>query len=110
MLWDHSPKDLGSLLSDVNFIGVGGPAAAHTAPEVADLMERDRPGGFVLAAEEFEHGVWELAVPVRAEDGRIIAALSVLGSRSGVEATAPKIAAVLHSSAQRLSGGPALEA
>ncbi|WP_051420917.1 IclR family transcriptional regulator [Paenarthrobacter nicotinovorans] len=102
LLWDHSQKDIGSLLRDVNFIGVGGPAAAHTAPEVSDLMERDRPGGYVLAAEEFEHGVWELAVPVRAEDGRIIAALSVLGSRSGVESNAPEIAAVLHAGAERL--------
>ncbi|MGR0161346.1 IclR family transcriptional regulator [Paenarthrobacter nitroguajacolicus] len=103
LLWDHSVPDLESLLAEVNFIGVGGPAAAHSAAEVAGLMERDRPQGFVLAAEEFEHGVWELAVPVREAGGRIVGALSVLGSRSSLEAAAPEIAAVLQAAALRLN-------
>ncbi|MFW0773495.1 IclR family transcriptional regulator [Paenarthrobacter nitroguajacolicus] len=106
LLWDHSVAQIESLLAEVNFIGVGGPAAAHSAAEVTGLMERDRPRGFVLAAEEFEHGVWELAVPVRDTGGRIAAALSVLGSRSNLELGAPEIAAVLQAASQRL-GTPA---
>ncbi|MCT9869607.1 IclR family transcriptional regulator [Paenarthrobacter aurescens] len=101
LLWDHSPRELDSLLRDVNFIGVGGPAAAHSVPEVHELMERDKPNGFVVAAEEFEHDVWEVAVPVRS-GGKIHASLSILGSRSSIEKAAPDIAAVLHAAAQRL--------
>lgn len=106
LLWDHTPEDLESLLHGVNFIGTGGPAAAHSAAEVMDLMVRDKPGGVVVAAEEFEHDVWELAVPVRSADGKILGALSVLGSRSQVENGAPEIAPVLHSAAQRLGRTP----
>lgn len=102
LLWDHSPRELDALLRDVNFIGVGGPAAAHSAPEVRDLMERDRHKGFIVAAEEFEYGVWELAVPVRSAGGSILAALSVLGRRSRIEGAASEIAGVLHSAARRL--------
>jgi len=102
LLWDHSPGELESLLRDVNFIGVGGPAAAHSAPEVRDLMDRDKSRGFVVAAEEFEHDVWELAVPVRSDGGNIVAALSVLGNRSSIEKAAPEIAGVLHETSQGL--------
>ncbi|MCR1161937.1 helix-turn-helix domain-containing protein [Paenarthrobacter sp. UW852] len=102
LLWDHAPNELESLLRDVNFIGVGGPAAAHSAPEVRDLMDRDKSRGFVVAGEEFEHDVWELAVPVRADGGNIVAALSVLGNRSSIEKAAPEIAGVLHETSQGL--------
>ncbi|MDI2033670.1 IclR family transcriptional regulator [Paenarthrobacter nitroguajacolicus] len=102
LLWDHAPKELEELLREVNFIGVGGPAAAHSAAEVAALMDRDKPQGFVLAAEEFEHGIWELAVPVRSGGGRIVAAVSVLGSRADLEKAASDIASVLQSTADRL--------
>ncbi|MEV7662664.1 IclR family transcriptional regulator C-terminal domain-containing protein [Paenarthrobacter sp. NPDC089316] len=102
LLWDHSRKELDELLREVNFIGVGGPAAAHSPAEVAAFMERDLQQGFVLAAEEFEHGVWELGVPVRVAGGRIVAALSVLGSRADLEKGATGIAAVLQSTANRI--------
>lgn len=102
LLWDHSAKELEGLLREANFIGVGGPAAAHSAAEVATLMDKDKPQGYVLAAEEFEHGVWELAVPVRAGGARIVAALSVLGSRADLEKAAPHIAAALQSASNRL--------
>lgn len=105
LLWDHTQRELESLLRDVNFIGVGGPAAAHSVLEVRDLMERDKPRGFVVAAEEFEHDVWELAVPVRSAGGSILAALSILGNRSSIEKAAPEIAGVLHATSQRL-GAP----
>jgi len=68
-------------------------------------MERDRPRGFVLAAEEFEYGVWELAVPVRDPSGGILAALSILGTRSDLEGAAPELAPLLHSAAHRLGSG-----
>ncbi|WP_309074130.1 IclR family transcriptional regulator C-terminal domain-containing protein [Paenarthrobacter sp.] len=105
LLWDHTQGELESLLRDVNFIGVGGPAAAHSVLEVRDLMERDKPRGFVVAAEEFEHDVWELAVPVRSAGGSILAALSILGNRSSIEKAAPEIAGVLHAISRRL-GAP----
>ena len=93
----------------VNFIGVGGAAAAHSAAEVATLLDQNKPQGYVLAAEEFEHGVWELAVPVRAAEGRIVAALSVLGGRADLEKAAPGIAAVLRSASNRLGGAATVQ-
>lgn len=102
LLWDHDAGALDSLLRDVNFIGVGGPAAAHSPAEVQELMARDKPAGYVLATEEYEHGVWELAVPVRSARGEILAALSVLGSRSGAEPDIAVVADALQAASKRL--------
>ncbi|WP_284976968.1 IclR family transcriptional regulator C-terminal domain-containing protein [Arthrobacter sp. efr-133-TYG-104] len=105
LLWDHSRAQLDSLLRDVNFIGVGGPAAAHSVTEVSDLMDRDRPRGLVLAAEEFEHDVWEAAVPIRNPAGSVMAAISVLGGRTSIEKAEGDIAGALHAAALRLGAG-----
>jgi DNA-binding IclR family transcriptional regulator len=66
-------------------------------------MEQDRPQGFIRAAEEFEHDVHEVAVPVRDPGGRVTAALTVLGSSAAFEVRAEEIAGALHSAAKRLS-------
>jgi DNA-binding IclR family transcriptional regulator len=107
LLWDLDDDRLTALLADVNFIGVGGPAAAHSPAEVIQLMERDRPGGYILADEEYEHGVWELAVPVRSAKGGVLAALSVLGSDAGTGKDPRVVAEALQAAAKRLgsSGG-----
>lgn len=102
LLWDHHPASILDLLRDVNFIGVGGPGAAHSPADVCELMDRDRPRGFILAAEEFEHGVYELAVPVRNAEGAILASLSVLGARSQIEPSAKRLAKALAEAAERL--------
>lgn len=107
LLWDHKAAEVQELLQGMDFIGVGGPRAAHSAAEVCGLMEQDRPQGFIRAAEEFEHDVHELAVPVRDPGGRVTAALSVLGSSAAFDLRAGDIADALHSAAQRLSGGGA---
>ncbi|CAI3791042.1 IclR family transcriptional regulator [Pseudarthrobacter sp. MM222] len=102
LLWDDRQPDVQALLKDVNFIGVGGPGAAHSPEEVIQLMERDRARGFIVAEEEFEHGVYELAVPVRSADGSILASLSVLGSGAGINSGANDIANALMAAAERL--------
>lgn len=102
LLWDEEQPAVEALLADVNFIGVGGPGAAHSPQEVVELMDRDRARGFIVAEEEFEHGVYELAVPVRAADGSVLAALSVLGSRAEIMSGADDIAKALWDAAQRL--------
>ena len=102
LLWDDKEPAVQTLLQDVNFIGVGGPGAAHSPHEVVELMDRDRARGFILAEEEFEHGVYELAVPVRSAEGSIIAALSVLGSRAEINSSANDIATALTAAAERL--------
>ncbi|MGO4652927.1 IclR family transcriptional regulator [Arthrobacter sp. 2RAF22] len=102
LLWDHEQAAIQDLLKDANFIGVGGPGAAHSTEEVCELMDRDRNRGFIVAAEEFEHGVYELAVPVRDPEGAILASLSVLGNRPQIESRAGKIAKVLTEAAARL--------
>ena len=102
LLWDEEQPAVEALLADVNFIGVGGPGAAHSPQEVVELMDRDRARGFIVAEEEFEHGVYELAVPVRAADGSVLAALSVLGSRAEIRSGADDVAKALREAAQRL--------
>jgi DNA-binding IclR family transcriptional regulator len=102
LLWDHGTPAVEALLEGANFIGVGGPGAAHSPREVVELMDRDRARGFILAEEEFEHGVYELAVPVRRADGSILAALSALGGRAEIESRADDIARALTAAGQRL--------
>ncbi|BCW70798.1 IclR family transcriptional regulator C-terminal domain-containing protein [Arthrobacter sp. NicSoilB8] len=102
LLWDDQQPAVQALLQDVNFIGVGGPGAAHSPQEVAELMDRDRARGFIVAEEEFEHGVYELAVPVRSVEGSILAALSVLGSRAEITSSTDDIAEALTAAAERL--------
>ncbi|CAH0138715.1 Pca regulon regulatory protein [Arthrobacter sp. Bi26] len=102
LLWDHQHPAVEVLLQEVNFIGVGGPGAAHSPREVAELMDRDRARGFIVAEEEFEHGIYELAVPVRNADGSILAALSVLGSRAEIKPSTNDIAKALTAAAERL--------
>ncbi len=102
LLWDLDRPALEGLLEGVNFIGIGGPGAAHTIDAVWELMVRDRQAGVVAAVEEFEHDVVELAVPVRDGSGAVRASLSLLGGpglaehRDAVHALA--------ASASRLSG------
>jgi DNA-binding IclR family transcriptional regulator len=103
LLWGEEQPAVEALLADVNFIGVGGPGAAHSPQEVVELMDRDRARGFIVAEEEFEHGVYELAVPVRTADGSVLAALSVLGSRAEVMSGADDVAKALWEAAQRLA-------
>lgn len=102
LLWDEQQPAVQALLQDVNFIGVGGPGAAHSPQEVAELMERDRARGFIVAEEEFEHGVYELAVPVRTAEGSILAALSVLGSRAEIASSTDDLVKALTAAAERL--------
>ncbi|WP_285320137.1 IclR family transcriptional regulator C-terminal domain-containing protein [Pseudarthrobacter sp. lyk4-40-TYG-27] len=103
LLWDFDRAALDGLLADVNFIGIGGPGAAHSTDAIWQLLVRDRGAGFVGAHEEFEHGVTELAVPVRDGGGSVVAALSVLGSRDRVTPKAALAADALRRSADRLA-------
>lgn len=107
LLWDHKQRAFEALLSDVNFIGVGGPGAAHSTEEAWELMARDKKQGFVAAVEEFEHGIVELAVPVRDAQGSIVASLSVLGSRAEVGPDAGELADRIREAAARLGSGHA---
>lgn len=102
LLWDHDRPALDRLLDGVNFIGVGGPGAAHSIDEVWDLMARDLPRGYITSDEEFEHDIVELAVPVRDAGGNILAALSVMGSRAEVGDDSAGVAASLRGAAARL--------
>ena len=103
LLWDHDRPALDRLLGGVNFIGVGGPGAAHSIDEVWDLMARDLPRGYITSDEEFEHDIVELAVPVRDVRGNILAALSVMGRRAEVGDDVAGVAASLHAAAERLA-------
>ena len=102
LLWDHRRRGFEALLSDVNFVGVGGPGAPHSSAEAWELMAADKPGGYVVAVEEFEHGITELAVPIRDREGGIQASLSVLGGRADLEGRTGEVADVLAGAAARL--------
>jgi DNA-binding IclR family transcriptional regulator len=102
LLWDLDKYALDQLLAEVNFIGVGGPGAAHSIDEVWDLMARDVSRGYITSDEEFEHDIVELAVPVRDSGGTILASLSVMGHRAEVSNDTAGVAASLRGSAERL--------
>lgn len=102
LLWDLDEAALNSVFDDVGFIGVGGPRAARSVPELTALLRRDREAGIIVAAEEFEQAVVEWAVPVRAAHGEIIAALSVAGP-VGLTADDAELQLGLHAAASRLS-------
>lgn len=102
LMWDHKRRGFEALLSDVNFVGVGGPGAPHSSAEAWELMVRDKPRGYVVAVEEFEHGITEVAVPIRDPHGVILASLSVLGSQAEVGFRTGEIADVLAGAAARL--------
>jgi DNA-binding IclR family transcriptional regulator len=102
LLWDDDRPALDRLLGEVNFIGVGGPGAAHSIDEVWDLMARDVSRGYITSDEEFEHDIVELAVPVRDASGNILASLSVMGHRAEVGDDAAGVAAFLRGAAERL--------
>lgn len=105
LLWDHRRRGFEALLADANFVGVGGPGAPHSSAEAWELMARDRPRGYVVAAEEFEHGITEVAVPIRDPEGGILASLSVLGGRADVDGRAGEVADILADAAGRLGSG-----
>lgn len=107
LLWDDDRAALDELLREVNFIGVGGPGAAHSIDGVWDLMARDLPRGYITSEEEFEHDIVELAVPVRKADGGILASLSVLGRRAEVGEDTAGVATVLRGAADRLGSSAA---
>ncbi|MEU5122877.1 IclR family transcriptional regulator domain-containing protein [Streptomyces asoensis] len=79
LLLDHTAGEIAALLDDYELIGVGGPDAARTPAELVAANDHDRLRGVVAAHGEFEHGVTEYAVPVRDPEGRIRAAVSVVG-------------------------------
>ncbi|MGK9149008.1 IclR family transcriptional regulator [Plantibacter flavus] len=101
LLWDRDAAQLAALLDDVQFIGVGGPAAAHNVAELGALLARDREAGTIRAVDEYVGGVTDYAVPIRRE-GMIIAALSVSGASANAE-LARRAPAELRTSAGRLS-------
>lgn len=76
LLWDHSRDQLEELLGAVQFVGVGGPTAPRSPAQVHALQERDRAAGLVTAAEEYDRGIDEYAVPIRRR-GEIVASLAV---------------------------------
>ncbi|MCX5165378.1 transcriptional regulator [Streptomyces sp. NBC_00264] len=82
LLWDHTKEEIAMLLVGYELIGVGGPNASRSAAEVARANARDAPGGLVTAHGEFEHGITEYAAPVRDAQGRVFAAIAVLGRQN----------------------------
>ncbi len=101
LLWDHSPEDLDALLADVQFVGVGGPTAARTPAQVDALQQRDRADGLIVAAEEYDQGIDEYALPIRRQ-GEIIASLAVRG-RHRAGGPSREARALLTESAARLT-------
>lgn len=101
LLWEHTPAQLDELLAGVQFVGVGGPAAARTVAEVASLLERDRAAGLVTAADEYAEGVTEHALPIHGSGG-IVAAIAVSGPPPG-EARTRAIRTLVRDVRDRLS-------
>ena len=101
LLWDHSLDRLRELLQDVQFVGVGGPAAARTVEQVHALLERDRAAGAITAVDEYTEGVVEFALPIRGATG-VVASIAVSGAPRGAGRTRAALSA-LHEVQRRLS-------
>jgi DNA-binding IclR family transcriptional regulator len=103
LLLDHTTEEIAGLLEDYELIGVGGPNAARSVKELVAANDRDRPGGIITAQGEFEHGVVEYAAPVRDADGRIRAAVSVVGRQHDVLPHETTVRAALMTAAASLA-------
>jgi len=101
LLWEHTRTQLDDVLRDVQFVGVGGPAAARSVPGVAALLERDRAAGVITADDEYAEGITEYALPIHGPAG-IIAAIAVIGPSRGTT-RARSVPALLHDVRDRLS-------
>lgn len=101
LLWDLDDTAIATLLQDVEFVGVGGPRAAHSTEEVLSLLGRDRENGHASAVEEFEQGLTELALPLRDRSGPVIAALSVV-TRPATQHVQDRMVAELGNASRRL--------
>ncbi|RKS93351.1 IclR family transcriptional regulator [Microbacterium sp. AG790] len=86
LLWENTDADIAVLLRDVQFVGVGGPAAARSVADVLRLQARDRESGIVDAAQEYVEGVQEYALPLRGGSG-IVGAVAVSMSPRGSRRT-----------------------
>lgn len=111
LLWDAGAAEVAGLLAESRFIGVGGPSAAKSSADVVARVAADRARGVVEAVEEFEHGVVELAAPVRA-GARIVAAVSAAchvddtGTRDALRRDVVALALRLGAIADAGSAGP----
>lgn len=76
LLWNDTRDMLERRLQDAEFVGVGGPRAARSPQETWELLEEDRYRGFILADQEFEFGILEVASPIFDGTGQIIGGLS----------------------------------
>ncbi|TGY36765.1 IclR family transcriptional regulator [Microbacterium laevaniformans] len=101
LLWDHSDAEISALLEAVQFVGVGGPAAAHSPEEVIARQARDRMSGRITAAQEYVEGAHEHALPLR-RGGRIVAAVAVTAPARGQRRVREALTA-LASAVDRLS-------
>jgi DNA-binding IclR family transcriptional regulator len=101
LLIDLDDDAVAALLSDVVFVGVGGPRAPHSVPEVLERLARDREAGCAVAVEEYEQGRSELGVPIRDGAGAVVAAISVVTTELSGSAQA-KLGAELDRARSRL--------
>jgi DNA-binding IclR family transcriptional regulator len=81
LLLDHDLPALRSLYPEAPF-AEGGPLAVTSLEELAERNARDAAAGLVIADSEFEHGILEIAAPVRDGDGRIVAAVAISVARN----------------------------
>ncbi|MFK4789012.1 IclR family transcriptional regulator [Microbacterium sp. ZW T5_56] len=72
LLWDHTRESLDALLTDVQFVGVGGPGAARSVDELQELLDRDRESGIIDARDEYVEGVRDFALPIRDQRGIVV--------------------------------------
>ncbi|WP_433675053.1 IclR family transcriptional regulator [Microbacterium gorillae] len=72
LLWDHARESLDTLLAGVQFVGVGGPGAAHSVDELQELLDRDRGSGIIDARDEYVEGVRDFALPIRDHRGIVV--------------------------------------
>jgi IclR family pca regulon transcriptional regulator len=77
LLADLSDEDLRKRISASSFAGPWGPNAVRSITALKKELARVRTAGFAVQDEELAAGLRSIAAPVRAADGRVVAAVNV---------------------------------
>jgi IclR family pca regulon transcriptional regulator len=77
MLAAATPAELRACVGAASFGGAFGPKAVRSMAELAAQLDKIRADGFAVQDEELASGLRSIAAPVRAADGRVIAAVNV---------------------------------
>lgn len=79
LLIDSSYEELRAIFEEDETLPVFTRTTARSLDELAEQLREDRDRGYVVGQSIYENGLDSMAVPIRGEGGKIVAAVSVVG-------------------------------